>query len=238
MRRKINICHSDPDLSGEESPSLLVRKILHRYTPRNDIFTYLIMIIILFLAGCGKNYTTEQKIYIAKIEKYRTEKNDEMKNDPSSPFNAKVKIEFHDLKYFNVDPSFVFRSMLYEFEPKDTVTIYGTKGEPRKTIRFGYVVMTYQNKQYKINVYQGSTINGQIYYSIWFTDKTTNNESYGVGRYIDFEKVDDPNNEYEIDFNLAYNPYCAYSPDYSCAIPTKEDFIPVEIRAGEKKFHE
>ena len=130
------------------------------------------------------------------------------------------------------------RSMLYEFEPKDTVIVYGTKGEPRKTIRFGYVVISYQNKQYKINVYQGSTANGQIYYSIWFTDKTTNNESYGVGRYIDFEKVDDPNNEYEIDFNLAYNPYCAYSPNYSCAIPTKEDFIPIEIRAGEKKFHE
>ena len=187
------------------------------------------LILILLLSSCGNNYTPEQKAYIKKIEDYRTEKNDEMKNDLSSPFNAKGKIEFYDLNYFDVDPSYVFRSMLYEFEPKDTVIVYGTKGEPRKTIRFGYVVISYQNKQYKINVYQGSTANGQIYYSIWFTDKTTNNESYGVGRYIDFEKVDDPNNEYEIDFNLAYNPYCAYSPNYSCAIPTKEDFIPIEI---------
>lgn len=197
-----------------------------------------ILILFLFLAGCGNNYTLEQKAYINRIEKERTNKNEEMKNNPSSPFNAKGKIEFHDLNYFDVDPSYVFRSMLYEFEPKDTVTIYGTKGEPRKVIRYGYVVITYKNKQYNINVYQGTTTNGQIYYSIWFTDKTTNNESYGVGRYIDFEKVDDPNNEYEIDFNVAYNPYCAYSPNYSCAIPTKEDFIPIEIRAGEKKFHD
>ena len=235
MKRKINVCHSE---RSEESRSLFVRKILRRYTPQNDIITYLIMIIFLFLIGCGKNYTPEQKEYIGKIEKIRTDKNKEMKNDPSSPFNKKGKIEFHDLNYFDVDPLFVFNSMLFEYEPKDTVTIYGTKGEPRKAVRYGYVVITYQRKQYNINVYQGTSTNGQIYFSIWFTDKTTNNESYGVGRYIDFEKIDDPNNEYEIDFNLAYNPYCAYSPNYSCAIPTKEDFIPIAIKAGEKKFHD
>jgi len=205
--------------------------------PKHLAFT-LALILTLFLISCEKNYTPEQKIYIAKIEKERTGKNEWMKNDPSSPFNAKGKIEFHDLKYFDVDPAFVFQSLLYEYDQKDTITIYGTKGEPRKAIRYGFVVITYQHKQYKVNVYQGSTANGQLYYSIWFTDKTTNNESYGVGRYIDFEKVDDPNHLYDVDFNLAYNPYCAYSPNYSCAVPTKEDYIPIEIRAGEKKFHD
>ena len=183
-------------------------------------------------------YSPEQKEYIAKVEKERIDKNEWMKNDPSSPFNRKSKVEFHDLKYFAVDPAFVFESKLYEYNPKDTITIYGTKGEPRKTVRFGYVLINYENQQHKINVYEGSTNSGEIYYSIWFTDKTTNNESYGVGRYIDFEKVDDPNHIYQIDFNEAYNPYCAYSPDFSCAVPTKEDFIPIEIRAGEKKFHD
>lgn len=197
-----------------------------------------VLFLTLYLIGCGNNYTPEQKEYIKMIEKQRTEKNDWAKNDPTSPFNKKGKVEFHDLNYFDVDPSFLFKSMLYEYEPKDTVTIYGTKGEPRKTIRYGYVVITYQSKQYKINVYQGTTAGGETYYSIWFTDKTTDKESYGVGRYIDFEKVDDPNNEYEIDFNVAYNPYCAYSPNYSCAIPTKEDYIPIEIKVGEKKFHD
>ncbi|MEW5842368.1 MAG: DUF1684 domain-containing protein [Bacteroidota bacterium] len=198
----------------------------------------LTLILTLLLLSCGKNYSPEQKVYIAKAEKERADKNDWMKNDPSSPFNQKSKVEFHDLKYFEVDPAFVFQSRLYEYNPKDTITIYGTKGEPRKIVRFGYVLINFENQQHKINVYQGSTASGEIYYSIWFTDKTTNNESYGVGRYIDFEKVDDPNHVYQIDFNTAYNPYCAYSPDFSCAVPTKEDFIPVEIRAGEKKFHD
>lgn len=198
----------------------------------------LILALALFLTSCGNNYTPEQMEYISKIEKFRLEKNEQMKNDSSSPFNKKGKVEFHNLRYFDVDPSFRFKSLLYENNPKDTVTIFGTKGELRKVVRYGYVIITYRGDPYKINVYQGTAQTGATYYSVWFTDKTTNNESYGVGRYIDFEKVDNPQNEYEIDFNLAYNPYCAYSPNYSCAIPTKEDFITIAVKAGEKKFHD
>ena len=76
-----------------------------------------------------------------------------------------------------------------------------------------------------------------MYYSIWFTDKTTGEVTYGVGRYIDFEIHPDKDFNYTVDFNLAYNPYCAYSPEYSCAIPTKEDYIDLAIEAGEKNFH-
>jgi len=197
-----------------------------------------LLFISLFILGCGKNYTPEQEKYIAQIEQYRKEKNEWMKKNPTSPFNYKGKVEFHDLNYFDVDPDFVFKSKLFEYEPKDTVTIYGTKGEERKAVRYGYVKFNYYGKENRINVYQSNSRDGMIYYSIWFTDLTTNKESYGVGRYIDFEKHEDPDYVYEIDFNLAYNPYCAYSPIYSCAIPTKEDFIPISIKAGEKKFHE
>ncbi len=197
-----------------------------------------VLFFLFLITGCGKSYSPEQKEYISKIEKSRKEKNEWMKNDPNSPFNFKGKVEFHDLKYFDVDPDFIFKSKLYEYEPKDTITIFGTKGEERKTVRYGYVQFNYSGKEYKINVYQGASRTGMVYYSIWFTDITTNNETYGVGRYIDFEKDEDPDHIYEIDFNLAYNPYCAYSPDYSCAIPTKEDYIPIAIKSGEKKFHD
>jgi hypothetical protein len=187
--------------------------------------------------SCGKNYSPAQKAYIAKVERDREEKNLVMKNDPDSPFNKKGKIEFHNLNYFDVDPVYVFKSKLYEYNLKDTIVVYGTKGEVRHTVKFGYVLVYFEGKEVKVNVYKGSTNSGMVYYSIWFTDKTTNNDSYGVGRYIDFEKVDNPEYIYTIDFNSSYNPYCAYSPNYSCAVPTKEDFIPVEIKAGERNFH-
>ena len=122
-------------------------------------------------------------------------------------------------------------------QTKDTISIFGTKGEERKVVRYGFVNFEYQKKSYRLNVYKGFSKNGNEYFSIWFTDKTTGEKSYGVGRYLDFELNSDREFIYSIDFNLAYNPYCAYSADYTCAIPTKEDYVDLEIEAGEKKYH-
>lgn len=196
----------------------------------------LIAVTSVLIFACGKNYSPEENEYIAKVEQQRIEDNEWYKNDPNSPFNKKGKVEFHNLKYYDVDPLYVFKSKLYEYEQKDTVTIYGTKGEPRKTVRFGYVQINKGGKDYKIHVYESGE--EQKYYSIWFTDKTTNETTYGVGRYLNFDRILNPDNIYTLDFNLAYNPYCAYTSNYSCAIPTKEDYIDLAIEAGEKKFHE
>lgn len=206
------------------------------------IFILAVMVLILavlFLATKKHSYTPEEEKYIKQIEEKRTEKDASMKNDSDSPFNKKGKVEFHSLKYFDVDPQFVFHSKLVENEVKDSITTQGTKGDIRKGVRWGYVTFNYRNRDYKINVYQmKSASTGETYFAIWFTDKTTNDETYGVGRYLDFEKSDDPEHIYQIDFNLAYNPYCAYTSNYSCTVPLKEDFINIEIKAGEKKFHD
>lgn len=201
------------------------------------ITTLILLPTLLFFISCGENYTPEQKEYIASIEKHRKEKDDYMRNDPNSPFNFKGKVEFHPLKYFDTNPSFVFESKLYEFPEKDTVIVFGTKGEERKVIRYGFVNFEYEKKTYRLNVYKGSTKSGDEYFSIWFTDLTTGEETYGVGRYLDFELNPDEEFLYTIDFNVSYNPYCAYTPTYTCEIPTKEDFIDLKIEAGEKKFH-
>ena len=196
------------------------------------------VLLALIVVACNEPIDPELQKYIEDLEIYRAEYNDYMKTNSNSPFNLKGKVDFHDLNYFDVDPAFKFTSMLYEYESQDTVKILTTKGDERKIVRHGYFVFNYEGAGIKINVYEGQTGNGEKYHSIWFTDKTTNEESYGVGRYINFEKVEDPEHRYEIDFNLAYNPYCAYSKEYSCAIPTKEDYIDIEIYAGEKKFHD
>ena len=199
---------------------------------------FAIIMISLIIFSCGNDYTPEEKEYIKSIENERAEKDEYMKNSPDSPFNFKGKVEFHPLQYFEVDPAFVFKSKLTAYDTKDTVSIFGTKGDERKIVRFGNVEINYNGKKYPVNVYQGETKIGFTYYSIWFTDKTTGGESYGVGRYLDFELNSNPNFEYTIDFNRAYSPYCAYSKDYSCAIPRKEDHIDIAITAGEKSFHD
>jgi uncharacterized protein (DUF1684 family) len=198
----------------------------------------MILLTAVICFACKENRDPEIEKYVARIEKYRADYNEYMKNDPDSPFNYKGKVGFHDLNYFDVDPEFRFSSKLYEYENKDTVKVYGTRGEERKAVRYGYVIFDYDGRKFKINVYESNSGNGNKYYSIWFTDKTTNEESYGVGRYLNFTMNENPEYIYEIDFNRAYNPYCAYSKEYSCAIPTKEDYLDIAITAGEKKFHD
>jgi hypothetical protein len=198
----------------------------------------LIFLSLLIFVSCKKDFTPEELEYIKSIENDRIEINDYMKNSPQSPFNFKEKVEFHPLNYFEVDPSFVFKSKLYEYEVKDTAVIYRTKNDTIYPVKFGYVKFNYDDNEYRVTVYESNSKNGQKYYSIWFTDKTTNDESYGVGRYLNFTKVDDPENIYSIDFNLTYNPYCAYSKDYTCPIPSKDDYIDLAIEAGEKKFYD
>jgi len=200
-------------------------------------FPLLLLLLLLFVTSCS-NQTKEEKEYIQKLEKDRTEKNIEFRDSSYSPFNFKKKVEFHDLKYFDANFDFIFQGKLVVNETMDTVKIYGTKGEERKSIRYG--VLKLKNKKHKldVNVYETLGRDGVTkYYSIWFTDKTTNNESYGVGRYVDFELNNNPDYVYSVDFNYAYNPYCAYTSQYSCAIPTKEDYLDLAITAGEKKFH-
>ncbi len=194
----------------------------------------LFAISAILLISCSKK---PNSAYEVKLIKHRTETDIYMKNDPNSPFNKKSKVEFHPLNYFDADTNFIYKSKLTEFAEKDTIEIYGTKGEPRKTVRYGYFTLNHNGKQHKLKVYE-SNYNGTLYYSLWFTDNTTNKETYGVGRYLELELNNDPEHVYTIDFNYAFNPYCAYSHDYSCAVPTKDDHLDIEIRAGEMKFHD
>lgn len=197
-----------------------------------------VILMTIFIFSCGKSYSPKTEKYIESINSERVHKDSLMEFAQTSPFNFKGKVEFHNLKYFNVDTNFIFKSKFHPYKKTDTLTIYGTKGEARETVRIGYLSLYYHNSIYKLNVYESETSNGKIYHGIWFTDKTTNKETYGVGRYIDFELNADTNYVYTVDFNKAYNPYCAYSPAYSCAIPTKEDLLNFEVKAGEKKFHD
>ena len=199
----------------------------------------LLSILTLFIISCDKKENAPvNPEYIKKVEEHRKAQDDLMKNDPQSPFNAKEKVEFHPLNYFQVDESFVFKSKLYPYDKRESIPVFGTKGEERSAYRLGYLKFNKNDKEYRLNVYANIGQGGKVYHSTWFTDQTTSNETYDVGRYLEFEFNDNMDFVYTIDFNLAFNPYCAYSPNYSCAIPLDEDFLDLRITAGEMKFHE
>jgi len=202
------------------------------------------LIVILFLSlllteACKENRTDDpdMKAYIETLTKERKEKNYNLQFDLNSPFNRDTTITFNPLNYYEPNPDFIFKSKLIVYDIQDTVAILGTRGETRPAILLGYLELKKDSKVHRINVYKSFGRTGEPYYSIWFTDRTTGKETYGVGRYLDFELNDHPEFVYTIDFNKAYNPYCAYSALFTCPIPRVEDYIDMEIGAGEKNFH-
>lgn len=202
-----------------------------------SVWCLLTVSAIVALNGCASK-TPEQKVYEQSLNEERKGKDAEFKNDPSSPFHGEGSVPFTGLKYYEPDLKYVVKSTLTLFEKADTVSVYGTKGEERKAFKIGYMKFSIDDVALQLTVYKSISRSGQEYYSLWFTDKTTGDETYGVGRYIDFEYNPDPGFVYTIDFNKAYNPYCAYNSRYSCAIPTKDNYLAVAITAGEKIYME
>ncbi len=210
----------------------------------NKLKTLIIPVIFMILSfiiivSCDKKVpeTEEMKEYVKNLLYERAAKDSSFQFEEHSPFKRDSTIEFEKLKYYEPNFDFIFKSKLYYDENPDTVVVMGTKGEARTVLVLGNLKLTYSGETYKVNVYRGFSRTGEPYHSIWFTDKTTGNETYGVGRYLDFELSEDKDFVYEIDFNKAYNPYCTYSSLYTCPIPREDDYIDIAIEAGEKNFH-
>ena len=117
-----------------------------------------------------------------------------------------------------------------------------TSGKIKKVFRvYGVLSFTINDTLVKLNLYQSQGLMGNDQYKNYlflpFTDATTGNETYESGRYIDLQTSDIKNNEVVIDFNKAYNPYCAYvSGVYNCPIPPAANHLPIAILAGEKVY--
>ncbi|RMF60493.1 MAG: DUF1684 domain-containing protein [Calditrichaeota bacterium] len=190
------------------------------------------------LFQCQK-HTPEEESIIGFIEQHRQEKDHFFKNDPNSPLLPEDKATFTGLKYYPIDLSLRFEGPLIRLDTTLIDTIRGTReGDLRPALRYGYFDFLYHGKRYRLVVYKMLRDNPQLekYLFLGFTDETSGKETYGGGRYIDL--IENPNNYYVVDFNLAYNPYCAYNPRYTCAIPPSENHLPFPVTAGEKIYKE
>lgn len=152
-------------------------------------------------------------------------------------------VDKKDKKYFRFFPVNKLYDVTCMFQKlSDTVgfTMKTSANTLKQYFKYGKLTFGIAGKEYELFVYQSKdlmkTEKYKDYLFVPFTDLTTGDESYGSGRYIEFFIQDIKNNTLQLDFNKAYNPYCAYSPDYKCPIPPRENDLPVAIRAGEMNF--
>lgn len=144
--------------------------------------------------------------------------------------------EYKGLAYYPVDFGYRFELPLTPDPRPDTVVIVSTRGNQRHALRVGWFDFAIRGKPLRLEVTRLLEPGvGERDFSIFFTDVTTGKETYPVGRYI--EPVPVAGGRYVLDFNVAYNPACAYSDHYNCPIPSKANKLAVAIRAGEKDSH-
>jgi uncharacterized protein (DUF1684 family) len=168
----------------------------------------------------------------SELQEFRAAKDDFFKRDHRSPLTAQQQREFHGLAYFPDNPSLAIRSKIDRNVEPGEIRMETTKGEEQTYRRYGVVRFEVDGQATQVTLYESDAGHDLF---LPFRDTTSAKESYGAGRYLDLHTQRD---EIEIDFNYAYNPYCAYNPEWNCPLPPSENWLKVPIRAGEKAFPE
>ena len=165
----------------------------------------------------------------------RKELADFFKNDPSSPLKEIQKEGFTAMQYFPPSEDYAFYADFTLISKPDTVQLLTSKGsEKRAMVR--YCIFTFHEQDgstFTVTGFKSLNQEDDMIF-IPFKDKTNGFDTYEAGRYLEVEESSD-NGEYLLDFNKAYNPYCAYNKEYVCPLVPKDNILPLSIKAGEKR---
>ena len=166
-----------------------------------------------------------------ELEKFRREKDDFFRGGNQSPLDAEQQRAFSGLNYYPENPSLRLELALERSAKPAKVILATSTGDEREYVQVGQVRFDVGGQEASLQVYEDD-----YGFFLPFSDATGPGETYGAGRYLEPHEIR-PDVLY-VDFNLAYNPYCAYNERWSCPLPPSSNRLKVRIEAGEKKFHE
>lgn len=192
-------------------------------------FIFLLLSISLNI-GFAQNYKTE-------IADFRQQQLHALGQQSKGPI-AEQNLVF--LNYFEPDESFKVTADVEYLLNEPTFRMPTSDGTSKEFKRFGLLTFSLKGQKFTIPLYENVSLfqtNAQSsYLFLPILDRTTGESTYESGRYIDVKKPDIKGGKLNIDFNKAYNPYCAYSAGYRCPQPPKENYLDIAIEAGEKKY--
>lgn len=179
----------------------------------------------------------QQKV---SAEEFQKNLNEEFADATKSPLTEKDRAEFKNLDFFPIDKSFIVEAKFQKSKNEKAFEMKTTTDRMPMYVKYGEISFAIKGEKFKLNVYQNIDLlkrpGFKNHLFLPFTDLTSGDESYVGGRYIDLEI---PNGKtITVDFNQAYNPYCAYNIKYSCPIVPYENDLATHIKAGVKKFHD
>ena len=162
-----------------------------------------------------------------QVRRFREEKDAFFKSHPQSPLTPEQRAAFKSLTYYEPNPELELTVRVEPFEEQDVIHIQTTTGEQQAYKRYGRFTFEVEGEAVELTIYAGA--HG---FFLPFADANAGKETYGAGRYLEPGAL--TGDDFLIDFNQAYNPFCAYNEAYSCPITPAENRVGVAIRAGEK----
>ncbi|MCD6414346.1 MAG: DUF1684 domain-containing protein [Candidatus Diapherotrites archaeon] len=178
----------------------------------------------------------DTNLWITELTKLRREKDIFFATSPESPLAPEERSYFRKLSYFSPDSAYRFELTLHEHEQKEHIEIEDTAGQIRDFLKWGEFRFEINGVKCTLQAYANDPVHEGLF--IPFKDETNGIETYGAGRYLDlgYDRDRTTDGKWVLDFNKAYNPWCAYSNDYACPFVPQENRLEVSIRAGEKGY--
>lgn len=171
-------------------------------------------------------------------EEFQKEQNIKFADPEESPLEPEDLENFTKLEFFEIDPDFRVIAEFVRTPSEPTFTMKTSTDRLPVYVKYGELYFELKGRKFKLNVYQNQELVQDPEYFDYlflpFTDLTNGETTYGGGRYLDLRIPE--SEEVILDFNKAYNPYCAYSGRYSCPIPPEENNLELEISAGVKNY--
>lgn len=167
---------------------------------------------------------------MSKLDRFRSDKDAYFRAAPDSPIPQSSRPGFQGLSYYPENAALRFEA---ELEPADQseIRIQTSDGQERVYRRAATATLPIGGEEVTVTLYDTGHGHG---FFLPFRDATSGDETYGAGRYIDVQPA--RRGKALIDFNLAYNPFCAYNDAYSCPLPPPENWLQVPVRAGERAY--
>lgn len=197
-----------------------------------------IVLIALFLNLC--NINSQENGKIIDVKAFQQGLNEQFADEQKSPLTKEDYNTFKSLEFFPIDSSYKVIAKLKYFKNSKPFNMKTTTDRIAVYRIFATATFTIHGQKHVLRIYQSQQLLLTEEYDdhlfLPFTDESNGSSSYGGGRFIDLKVTD--KETILIDFNKAYNPYCAYSDRYSCAIPPKANHLNTEILAGVKAYKE
>jgi uncharacterized protein (DUF1684 family) len=193
----------------------------------------LVLLALAAAAACSSGPPApDDSGYASEIAAARAEKDRFFAEDPETPVPADRKDELLPLAYYPVDPTYSVPAALKLAKERPVFEMPTSTGTLRRYELVGSIEFTFQGQPMSLGAFveEGTPEIKTLF--VPFADLTTGTETYSAGRYLDIHPTS--SGYYTVDFNRAYNPYCAYNSRYECPYPPPSNRLKVPIRAGEK----